>query len=132
MRVYLDTAILIYLVEDVTPFCAIASTRLASSEIEKVTSELTRMETLVLPLRKADEKLVAAFNRYIDTACIEALKLSRAVIETAAQLRARHPFLKTPDAIHLAAAIEGGCDVFLTNDHRLDRFTEIAVEVLGP
>ncbi len=37
---------------------------------------------------------------------------------------------KTPDALHLAAAIEGGCDRFLTNDARLSRCTDIAVEVL--
>lgn len=130
MRVYLDTAILIYLVEDVQPFCAAASARLAAEEIEKVTSELARMEVLVMPLRNRNEKLIAAFHGYIDQACVEALELSRAVMETAAALRARYGFLRTPDAIHLAAAIEGKCDVFLTNDHRLDRFTEIAVEVL--
>jgi|SRR6266853_6344213 len=132
MRVYLDTAILIYLVEDVPPFCAVASARLAAAEVEKITSDLARMEALVLPLRNGDEKLVAAFHGYIDKACTEALELSRAVMETAAALRARHAFLRTPDAIHLAAAIEGKCDVFLTNDHRLDRFTEITVEVLTP
>ena len=85
-----------------------------------------------MPLRNGDGKLAAAFHSYIDTACSEALELSRQVTEAPAGLRARHPFLRTPDAIHLAAAIEGGCDIFLTNDHRLDRFTEIAVEVLAP
>ena len=28
--------------------------------------------------------------------------------------------LKTPDALHLAAAIIGGCQEFWTQDHRLD------------
>ena len=95
-----------------------------------MTSELARLESLVLPLRSGNEKLVEAFNSYIDTACKDALELSRPVMEAAADLRARHGFLRTPDAIHLAAAIEGKCDVFLTNDHRLDRLSEIAVEVL--
>jgi len=36
----------------------------------------------------------------------------------------------TPDALNLAAAIECGCSVFLTNDTRLSRFPDIAVEVL--
>jgi predicted nucleic acid-binding protein len=132
MRVYLDTAILIYLVEDVPPFCAAASARLAAPEIEKVTSELARMEALVLPLRNGNAKLAAAFHSYIDTACMEALELSRGVMETAAALRARNGFLRTPDAIHLAAAIAGKCDILLTNDHRLDRFVEFPVEVLTP
>jgi predicted nucleic acid-binding protein len=39
--------------------------------------------------------------------------------------------LKTPDAIHLAAALVSGCDVFLTNDLRLNRVdVELSVEVL--
>ncbi|MEY4531807.1 MAG: hypothetical protein RLZZ156_2528, partial [Deinococcota bacterium] len=29
------------------------------------------------------------------------------------------PSLKTPDAIHLATALETGCEVFLTNDTRI-------------
>jgi len=37
---------------------------------------------------------------------------------------------KTPDAIHLAAACVSKCDVFFTNDQRLDRFEEISVEVI--
>ena len=31
---------------------------------------------------------------------------------------------------HLAAAIESGCDLFLTNDHRLARCTDLSVELL--
>lgn len=31
-----------------------------------------------------------------------------------------------------AAAVISRCDVFLTNDHRLDRFLELAVEILQP
>jgi len=34
------------------------------------------------------------------------------------------------DSLHLAAAIEFGCDRLLTNDARLDNFPEIAVEIL--
>ena len=89
MRVHLDTSILIYLVEDVAPFFAIAHARLAPEEIEKVTSELGRMEALVIPLRKGNGTLVEAFNRYIDTACMEVLELSRAMMKTAAALRAQ-------------------------------------------
>ena len=38
--------------------------------------------------------------------------------------------VKTPDALHLAAAIEGGCTGFLTNDAQLARFAGLAVEVI--
>ena len=52
-----------------------------------------------------------------------------AVFRRAAEIRASHNF-KTPDALHLAAAVEGGCTAFLTNDGRLTRFAGLAVEVV--
>jgi hypothetical protein len=32
--------------------------------------------------------------------------------------------------LHLAAAVESGCDVFLTNDAQLTRFAAFTVEVV--
>ena len=52
-------------------------------------------------------------------------------IDRATEIWAQYGF-KTPDAIHLAAAVASGCNVFLTNDHRLDRFTDITIEVVQP
>lgn len=49
----------------------------------------------------------------------------------ATDLRA-HLNLRTPDALHPAAAIVGGCDVFLTNDRALERCTDIRVTTLAP
>ncbi|MBL1131335.1 MAG: PIN domain-containing protein [Chloroflexi bacterium] len=56
--------------------------------------------------------------------------LSRAIVDQATVLRAQYGF-KTPDSIHLAAAIVGQCDLFLTNDGRLSKCKEITVEVLS-
>ena len=44
--------------------------------------------------------------------------MNRAVFDRAAELRARHR-IKTPDALHLSAALEYGCEEFWTNDDRL-------------
>ena len=52
-------------------------------------------------------------------------------LEELEAIRAQYGF-KTPDAVYLAAAVISGCDVSLTNDHRLDRFSDIAVEVTQP
>ena len=46
-----------------------------------------------------------------------------------ALIRAQYNF-KTPDSLHLAAAVISNCDVFLTNDHRLNRFTGISIETI--
>ncbi len=40
------------------------------------------------------------------------------VFDLATELRAQHG-LKTPDALHLAAALRAGCDEFWTNDEHL-------------
>ena len=44
--------------------------------------------------------------------------LNRAVFEMATTLRAES-HLKTPDALHLATAIQSGCSEFWTNDKKL-------------
>lgn len=55
--------------------------------------------------------------------------MSTAVCERACQIRAIHNF-KMADALHLAAAVESGCGLFLTNDHRLSSFSDLPIEVL--
>lgn len=47
-------------------------------------------------------------------------------IRRAAAIRAAHP-LRTPDAIHLAAALESRADMFLTADRRLKQFKDLQV-----
>ncbi|GIK36674.1 MAG: hypothetical protein BroJett011_05070 [Chloroflexota bacterium] len=71
---------------------------------------------------------------YLDSAPLiylieEIIPVSRQVIDKATELRARYSF-KTPDAIHLAAAITDHCDLFLTHDYRLNRCQEIAIAVI--
>jgi predicted nucleic acid-binding protein len=39
--------------------------------------------------------------------------------------------LKVPDCLHLAAAIEHGCGLFLTNDADLTKCPQIPVEILS-
>jgi predicted nucleic acid-binding protein len=47
-----------------------------------------------------------------------------------AYIRADHNF-KVADSIQLATAVEGGADLFLTNDGDLKRFTEVRVITLS-
>ena len=131
MRLYLDTVIVIYDVESHPVFAPLVRGRLGSGVNEFFVSEVTRMECLVHPLRLGDAARARAFESYFQQLC-DFVPISRAVAEQSAALRAKYQWLKTPDALHLAAAIVAGCDAFLTNDHRLDRVTEMKVEVLSP
>ena len=129
VRLYLDTAPVIYTVEQVQLYAPMVDARLSASGVVRVTSDLTRMECRVKPLRDGNADLLKDYDDYFAGAVAEIVTLSREVMDRAAEIRAKYGF-KTPDAIHLAAAVVSGCEAFLTNDHRLDRFTDIAIEVI--
>lgn len=129
MRVYLDSAPIIYLVEDILPYTSALVSRLSAPNVIQVCSELSRLECRVKPIRDGEEALLAAFDSYFREIVNEVLPLSRQALERATLLRARYGF-RTPDAIHLAAAIDSGCDLFLTNDSQLARCQEITVEAV--
>ena len=71
---------------------------------------------------------------------LRTLSLTAAMHVRASAIRGGHTYAATPpaqpkryglaDALHLAAAIEFGRDVFLTNDNQLATFPDITVEEL--
>lgn len=131
MRYYLDAAPVIYSVEEVAPYARAVDARLSAPDVVRVASDLTRMECRVRPIRDHNDDLLKDFDEYFDETVDETVGLSRDVIDRATAIRAEYGF-KAPDAIHLAAALASGCQVFLTNDHRLDRFKGLIVEIVQP
>ncbi len=89
------------------------------------------MECRVKPVREGKADLLKDYDDFFAYAVAEIVALSREVMDRATEIRARYGF-KTPDAVHLAAAVVTSCAVFLTNDHRLDRFPDISIEVVRP
>jgi len=83
------------------------------------------------PLRSGDVALLGRYDAFFRRRRLRLVDVSASVIERATDLRARYRF-KTPDAIHLASAIEVQADLFLTGDADLQRCTEVRVEVLQP
>jgi predicted nucleic acid-binding protein len=131
VRIYLDSAAVIYAVEQVKPYAELVDSRLSADDVVIVTSDLTRLECRVKPLRDENAAALKDFDDYFEGAVEVMVGLSREVIDLATGIRAQYGF-KAPDAIHLAAASWSNCDVFLTNDHRLDRFREVSVDVILP
>jgi len=127
--VYLDTVIIIYLVEETEPYYQKVVERLDNADLILYTSEIARLECRVKPLRDHNDYLLTVYDQFFDNQLKSIIGLTRVVIDKATVLRATYG-CKTPDALHLAAAITNGCNVFLTNDHRLDICKEIAVEIL--
>ena len=129
MRLYLDTAPVIYTVEQVPILSELVDVRLSVPDLVLVASDLTRLECRVKPLREDNIRLLIEYDAFFDGAVAEIVALSREVIDRATEIRAQYGF-KTPDAIHLAVAANANCEVFLTNDHRLDRFSDVVVETV--
>ena len=117
------------MVENVTPYVGIIMQRLMEQNAMQVCSELSRLECRVKPRQDNNSVLLRAYDDYFDYLVTEIVPLSREVIDLATDLRARYNF-RTPDAIHIACAINSACDLLLTNDRQLTRCQEIAVAIL--
>lgn len=129
MRVYLDTAPIIYLVEQNPAFSPAVAAAVVALGGDLVSSDIAWLESLVVPYRNNDAALVADFDTFFQTQLVEVVGLDRGVFDQAARIRAAHN-LKAPDALHLAAAVASGCDVVLTNDPDLTRFPGIRVQII--
>lgn len=129
MRVYLDAAPVIYLVEQVQSFLDDVIKHVSGRDTIRVCSDMTRLECRIKPLRLEESIVLSQYDLFFAHGIHEIVPLDRAVIDKATELRAKYNF-KTPDSIHLAAAIISQCDIFLTNDRRLTRCTDILVQTI--
>lgn len=129
----LDSAIFIYHFEEHPRYkelCAEAFDLMEAGAIQAVTSTVTLIEVLVQPLAKGEQDLYSRYEQYLRFGPSLTLRsLDPDLALRAAQLRARYQ-IRTPDAIQLAAALEFGAHLFLTNDDDLRKVTEIEVVVL--
>lgn len=118
-RVYLDTNIVIYVVEGFAQYAAKVQALLDAmdaGEVFVVTSELTLAEVLVGPLKTQNAAIQQTYRSFLTTSAIlEVVPISRDILEAAAQWQAKTK-LKLPDATHLATALRFQCSSFLTND----------------
>ncbi|GBC96401.1 hypothetical protein HRbin16_02204 [bacterium HR16] len=124
-RVYLDSAPVIYFVEQTPLFYGRVRALLQQSDW-LVVSDVTRMECRVLPLRAGNSALLQDFDDFFAHYVNEVVALTTQVIDKATEIRAAYRFAPL-DSIHLAAALVANCDLFLTNDLRLAGFGEIQV-----
>ena len=132
MTVYLDSNIVIYLVERPINFGGRASDWFMAAQARGdrfVVSDLTRVECRSQPLALGDMTTLQDYDTFFSALAPDIVPLTTAVCDRATEVRGFFRF-KTPDALHLAAAVEAGCDRFLTNDLRLASFPQLTVEVL--
>jgi uncharacterized protein len=128
--VYLDACTIIYLVEGAQSVQLTVKTRLSQHQANAlITSRLSRLECRVGPVKNNADSLLSTYDAFFAAAGLTMVELTADVIERATELRAVYGF-KTPDALHLASAIEGKANIFITGDGKLARCKEIPVDVI--
>jgi uncharacterized protein len=140
---YLDTVVVIYAVEGNAADQQRARNHLTALEQAGhcfAISELTRTESLVPVFGAGGGQRLSDFFRFFHGPNLRTLGLTAAIHARASAIRGGHHYPAIPpaqprryglaDALHLAAAIESGCDVFLTNDNQLSTFPDIIIEEL--
>jgi predicted nucleic acid-binding protein len=130
----LDTAPLIYFIEDVTPYADLLNPvfdRLESHALGAVTSTITLAEILTKPLVDKNFTLVDEIKFTIRAfSTLSMVAIDEKLAEAAALIRARYA-IRLPDALQIAAAIQGEATLFITNDTRLKNVDGVEVLVLA-
>jgi predicted nucleic acid-binding protein len=132
MLVYCDSVILIYFFDHTGPLNVRATNRLAALAAAGdriAVSDLVGLEYRVKPVKTADTVKLTLFDAFCSRPDVQVVPITTAVFDRATLIRAAYNF-KLGDSLHLAAAVEGGCDRFLTHDNRLSSCTDIPVEIL--
>ena len=128
--IYLDTAPIIYALENVAPYAERMQEFIFSHFYDDAifkTSTVTNTEYLVIPYRTQDFAKIMEFERFKTVLKMQVLPADNAITKRAAQIRAKYSGIKAMDALQLATAIQNNCDVFLTNDKQLKQVEEIRV-----
>lgn len=115
-RIYLDTHIIIYLVENTPNALQVRAYLQAQGAPILCSSNLALMECLIKPLQNKDTQLPKRFLEFFQSLYL--VPARRQIFIRAAHIRAMTQ-LRTPDALHLAFASCGKCDTLLTGDKQI-------------
>jgi predicted nucleic acid-binding protein len=121
--VALDTVVIIYFIEEHQRYLPVLDPVFAAIDkrrLRAIASSLTLLEVLVVPYRAGNIPLAERYEQVLTRSRgVRLIDIDRTQLRAAAQLRALHSNLRTPDAIQISAALSGGCSVVLTNDRDL-------------
>ncbi len=133
-KVFLDTNIFIYLIEDDGLWAEKAGyllDQLTKRRDQVITSSLTLGELLTQPMSRGDMRLVEAYESALTSPGVQLLDFNRDSARLYAKVR-QDKTIKAPDAMQLAMAATARCDLFITNDDRLSRKVVEGIQFIVP
>ena len=93
--------------------------------VQGITSIITLIEACIHPQKQGHPDLVQAYeNALLHSQQVRMLSINLALARKAIDLRATYG-IHVPDALQIAAALEAGATLFVTNDRRLAKVREI-------
>jgi predicted nucleic acid-binding protein len=130
----LDTAPFIYYIDDVTPYADLLDpvfSLLENHALRAVTSTVTFAEVLTKPFADKNFSMADEIKFTLKSfSSLSVASIDEKLAEAAALIRARHA-IRLPDALQIAAAIQGEATLFITNDKRLKKVDGVEVLVLS-
>ncbi|MCG8326263.1 MAG: PIN domain-containing protein [Chitinophagales bacterium] len=133
MKIFIDTAPFIYLVENHPVFAKKMKTLITDAIVngeEIITNVVTISEYGVKPTRENRPDLIKKFEELLARLNVEVLIIDQSAARKAYELRAKYQFLKGMDAFQLALSINEKCHRFITNDKRLKKISEISIDTM--
>ncbi len=126
MILFLDACILIYRIEEVSPWNArvielLSHLKRQYPDAGLAVSRLSQLECRVKPLRDNDDTLLSRYDDFFSSTDLRIVELDANVIEGATHLRAQYG-LRTPDALQAACCLSlGEPAIFISNDSVFER-----------
>ena len=130
----IDTAPFIYYIEDVAPYADLLDpifSLLENHALRAVTSTVTFAEILTKPFADKNFSLADEVKFTLHSfSSLSVASIDEKLAEAAALIRARY-MIRLPDALQVAAAIQGEATLFVTNDKRFKKVAAVQVLVLS-
>lgn len=132
-KVAIDTSLFIYLFEENPEYLEKSSKVFRAIEQGRhkgIFSVIGMIEILTGPKKKGQPGIAAEYEyRLRNFPNLSIFGINERIVWLASDLRAKYG-ITTPDAIHIATAIDAGAEKFITNDKVLKKIKEIKIETL--
>ena len=128
--IYLDTAPLIYYLEQRTEYISFLNRlfkKNESGDFRFYSSSILITEVLTLPYKLGNNALVEKYEFFLtQSPFLNLISVTPSIAKLSAKLRSEHG-LKLPDAVHFATALETKVDFFLTNDFAFNKIPGLTI-----